>query len=149
VLPNLIPITVGMGLLGLTGISLRFSTMIGFPVAFGLAVDDTIHFLARYRKETEAGRSPQEAVEVTLATTGRGMVMTSAFLIAGYFVMFLSNYLAVLHMGFVICVILAAALLSDLFVTPALVLLFPSLARGRSSAPHAAGGGATAVDRAA
>lgn len=130
ILPNLIPITVGMGLLGITGISLRFATIVAFPLAFGLAIDDTIHFLVRYRSELERGNDEAAAVRKTLATAGRAMVLTTVFLIAGYSVMFASNFVGLIHMALIISVILGAALFGDLLVLPALLLIFkPDLIR--------------------
>lgn len=131
VLPNVIPITVGLGLLGLTGISLRFSTIVAFPIAFGLAIDDTIHFLNRYRLEMRAGAGHEEAVRAALRTAGRAMVLTTVFLIAGFGIMLASNFLAMVHMSITLCVILVAALFGDLLVLPALLQVFggPSSAR--------------------
>ena len=124
VVPNIIPITIGLGLLGLSGISLRFSTIVAFPIAFGLAIDDTIHFLHRYRLELGGGATHEEAVRTTLRTAGRAMVLTTVFLLAGFAVMLASNFLALVHMSLLICVILLAALFGDLFVLPALLQLF-------------------------
>ncbi len=57
--------------MGIADIPLRLSTIIAFPLAFGIAIDDTIHFLARYRSELARGRSPEQAVTTTIETTGR------------------------------------------------------------------------------
>ncbi len=138
-IPNLLPLTVGLGFLGLSDISLRFATMVGFPVAFGLAVDDTIHLLVRYREEIAAGRTIEDAIRVSLATSGRAMLMTTVFLIAGFSVMLTSSFLAAIHISMVICVILAAALLGDLLLLPALLVKMPTvshtLGRPRSAQP--------------
>jgi len=122
-LPNVLPITIGLGLLWPLGIDLRFSTIVAFPVAFGLAVDDTIHFLARYRSELTAGKSPEDAVRATIATTGRAMLLTSVLLVAGFSVLFVSNFLAMIHIAVLISIILITALGGDLLLLPALLLL--------------------------
>lgn len=124
ILPNLLPLTIGLGFLGAADISLRFSTVIAFPVGFGLAIDDTIHFLARYREERRGGLSCLPAVRRTLVTSGRAMILTTGMLILGYVTMLLSAFLGVVHMGLVIIVILAAALFGDLLVLPATIVLF-------------------------
>ena len=124
VLPNVLPITIGLGLLDPLDVTLRFSTIVAFPVAFGLAVDDTIHFLARYRGELAAGKSPEDAVRTTIATTGRAMLLTSLLLIAGFSVLFFSNFLGLVHVALLICIILAAALIGDVLLLPALLLRF-------------------------
>jgi hypothetical protein len=122
-LPNLLPIVIGLGLLAPLDISLRFSTITAFPIAFGLAIDDTIHFLARYRIEIGAGRTIEEAIRRTLATTGRAMFLTSALLVAGFSILFASNFLGIVHVALLNCVILIAALLGDLLLLPALLLV--------------------------
>jgi predicted RND superfamily exporter protein len=125
ILPNLVPITLALGLLAPLDIALRFSTITAFPLAFGLAIDDTIHFLARYRAELAAGRTNEEAVRTTIKTTGRAMFLTSALLVAGFSVLFVSSFLGIVHVTFLMCLILVVALAGDLLLLPALLLTFP------------------------
>jgi hypothetical protein len=124
VLPNILPLTLGLALLGLAGISLRFTTIIAFPLAFGLAVDDTIHFLARWREERARGRDNAEAIRLTMRSTGRAMVLTTAFLTGALAVMMVSEFLGLVHMSLLVMVILFGALLGDLLLLPALLALF-------------------------
>jgi predicted RND superfamily exporter protein len=138
ILPNLLPITIALGLLAPLDISLRFSTITAFPLAFGLAIDDTIHFLARYRAERAAGRDNEDAVRRTMTTTGSPMFLTSAMLVAGFSVLFVSNFLGIVHVTFLMCLILVVALLGDLVLMPALLLTFPPRER---SARRSEGGG--------
>jgi len=123
-LPNVLPLTLGLALLGATGISLRFSTIIAFPLAFGLAVDDTIHFLVRWREERAGGRDNAGAIGATMRTSGRAMVLTTVFLVTGLSVMMISEFLGLVHMCLLIVVILVGALLGDLLLLPALLVLF-------------------------
>lgn len=123
-LPNVIPLTFALGFLGVAGIPLRFATIIAFPLAFGIAVDDTIHFLARYRTEIRAGATPEEAVRATYRTTGRAMVLTTAFFVGGYGIMMGSSFLATSQIAMLAALILTVALLGDLFLLPALLLVF-------------------------
>ncbi|TFH21848.1 MAG: hypothetical protein E4H03_09710 [Myxococcales bacterium] len=123
-LPNLLPLTIGLGLLWPLGISLRFSTITAFPIAFGLAVDDTIHFLNRYRSESAAGKTREQAVRATIMTTGQPILLTSVLLIAGFSVLLLSNFLGMVHVAVLDCIILTMALFGDLLLLPALLLLF-------------------------
>ena len=136
ILPNLLPLTIGLGLMWPLDIELRFSTITAFPVAFGLAVDDTIHFLARYRTEVSAGSTREQAVCTTMMTTGRPIMLTSALLIAGFSVLFLSSFVGMIHVAMLDCIILTAALFGDLLVLPALLLLFGP--RGDDLRPPAA-----------
>jgi predicted RND superfamily exporter protein len=128
ILPNVIPLTLALGVLAPFDIALRFSTITAFPLAFGLAVDDTIHFLARYRHELAAGCTVEEAVRKTMLTTGRPMVLTSALLVAGFSVLFVSNFLGIVHVTLLMCLILIVALLGDLVLLPALILTIPPAA---------------------
>ena len=123
-LPNVLPLTLGLAMLGVAGISLRFSTIVAFPLAFGLAVDDTIHFLARWREERASGRDNAEAIRLTMRNTGRAMVLTTLFLTGGLMVMMVSEFLGLVHMALLIMVILVGALVGDLLLLPALLTLF-------------------------
>jgi predicted RND superfamily exporter protein len=125
VLPNLLPLTIALGLMAPLDIALRFSTITAFPLAFGLAIDDTIHFLARYKAERAAGLTNDQAVRRTIITTGRAMFLTSALLVAGFSVLMASNFLGIVHVTLLLCVILVVALLGDLVLLPALLLTFP------------------------
>ncbi len=124
VLPNLLPLTVGLGFLALADISLRFSTVVAFPVAFGIAVDDTIHFLSRYREEVSAGASRPAAIRTAMASAGRAMLLTTVFLVVGFSVLFFSEFLAVVHIAAVVSVVLVSALVADLLLLPALLLMY-------------------------
>ncbi len=123
-LPNVLPLTLGLAMLGVAGISLRFSTIVAFPLAFGLAVDDTIHFLARWREERASGRDNAEAIRLAMRNTGRAMVLTTLFLTGGLMVMMVSEFLGLVHMALLIMVILVGALVGDLLLLPALLTLF-------------------------
>jgi predicted RND superfamily exporter protein len=125
VLPNVLPITFALALMAPLDITLRFSTITAFPLAFGLAVDDTIHFLARYECERAAGQTNHDAVCRTITTAGRAMFLTSALLVAGFSVLFVSNFVGIVHVTLLMCVILLVALIGDLVLLPALLLTFP------------------------
>lgn len=132
-LPNVMPLVLGLAMLGVTGISLRFSTIIAFPLAFGLAVDDTIHFLARWREERARGRDNNEAIRATMRSSGRAMILTTVFLATGLSVMMISDFLGLVHMCLLIVVILLGALLGDLLLLPALLTLFARDAGSREA----------------
>lgn len=133
ILPNLLPLTIALGLMAPLDIALRFSTITAFPLAFGLAIDDTIHFLARYKAERAAGLSNDEAVRRTITTTGRPMFLTSALLVAGFSVLLVSNFLGIVHVTLLMCLILVVALLGDLVLLPALLLTFPPAERSAAT----------------
>lgn len=120
-LPNLLPILLLASSLWIFGIALKPSTVIIFSVTFGIAVDDTIHFLARFRAERMSGRPYQEALERTFRQTGAAIVTTSLVLSAGFAVLCASAFGGVANLGLLLCVGIIVALLCDLFMLPALL----------------------------
>jgi predicted RND superfamily exporter protein len=123
-IPNAIPLAVGLGFMGLVGMYLEPTTVMVYSVAFGIAVDDTIHFVARYREELQNGHESKLAIARTLKSAGSAMVITSLVLMVGFAVVLASNFPATRRFGIAGLVILGAAILTDLFVTPACMQLF-------------------------
>ncbi len=117
-IPNVLPIVLGFGLMGLLGMPLSASTVMIASVGIGIAVDDTIHFLHRFRREIRAGHSPERAVQRTLLGAGRAMVYAALALAAGFAVLVGSEFRLNREFGFLTAFIMLAALGSDLFVTP-------------------------------
>ena len=68
------------GIMGLMGVELKISTAIIFTIAFGIAVDDTIHFLGKYKFELMKGKSPLYALKRSYLTTGKAMILTTLIL---------------------------------------------------------------------
>ncbi len=123
-LPNTIPLAVGLGSMRLLGMRLEPVTVMIYSIALGIAVDDTIHFLVRYREEVDAGRGPAEAVRRTLATAGKAMAFTSVLLVSGFTVTLLSSFPGTVRFGTLGIIILSTALLTDVLVTPACAMVF-------------------------
>ncbi len=123
-IPNLWPLIVTLGMMGYLDIPIRASTIIVFSVALGIAVDDTTHFVHRYREEVLVLGEGPEAVRRTLLATGRPIVLTSIILVAGFLVNGLSDFMAIVEFGLLSAVTLGLALVCELFLTPALLILF-------------------------
>lgn len=121
--PNLLPLVVTLGVMGLAGIDLRISSSIVFCVVFGIAVDDTVHFLARYHEERGRGLAPREAAARTIATTGRAMVTMAVVLAAGFSVLCLSGFTPNRVLGLLMAVTVGSGLVGDLVLLPALLVL--------------------------
>ena len=121
--PNLVPLVFTLATLGLMGADLQTSNIVTFTVAIGLAVDDTIHFVVRYRQERLAGRNVQDAVQQTFLGAGHAIVLTSLLLISGFGVLTLSDLTSTRHFGILSSVTMVAALLGDLLLLPALLHL--------------------------
>lgn len=122
-IPNLVPMLAALAFMGWAGITLRIGTAMVLAIALGIAVDDTIHFLVRLREEMARGRRPRAAVHRTLHATGPPMLYTTLALAAGFLSMLSNDLLAIRDMGLVGAVTLAAALVADLVLAPALYLL--------------------------
>lgn len=122
--PNLFPLVATGTLLVLAGQSLELVTVCSFTVCLGIAVDDTIHFLTRFRQEQAAGGSREEAIRRAFVNVGTALVMTTVVLVLGFATALLSD--ARLHRMFATMGILTigSALLADLTILPALLARF-------------------------
>jgi len=120
--PNLIPILATLGLMGWAGIDINTATAVISCVAIGIAVDDTIHFLNRYRKEFRAGKGEARAAQDTLVSTGRALVFTSVVLSLGFFVLVFSNFRPLVYFGLLTGVTMVSALAGDLVLLPVLLV---------------------------
>jgi predicted RND superfamily exporter protein len=125
VLPNILPLLLLGGLLGLANDVVDTDILAVAIVSFGLAVDDTIHFIHRYKHERQSGRTTvREALERTFDYTGVSIIRTTVILGLGLAPFAWSNYLSLWFLGTYLVFVLAAAVIGDLLVLPATVLLF-------------------------
>ena len=120
-LPNILPLVVIAGVMGLTGIDLKVSTSIIFTIAFGIAVDDTIHLLGKLRIERAKGHALPEAMERAYLSAGRAVIVTSLMLCCGFITLIASDFASVHYMGLLVSITLFVALLADLLLLPVLV----------------------------
>jgi len=131
VIPNVIPILWTGGLMGLFGIELSTGTTMIASVVLGLAVDDTIHYLTRFRREGAQG--VRAAICATTTGTGRALVISSVVLVIGFWVGALGSFKPTIYFSLLTGITMISALVCDLLVLPAsLVLCDP--ARRRSAA---------------
>ncbi|MFT6795659.1 MAG: putative RND superfamily exporter protein [Maribacter sp.] len=122
--PNLLPMLFAGGILGFLGIPLEAGLSVVFAIVFGIAVDDTIHFLGKYKLGITQGLSKEEALEKTFAQTGRALVITTIILFFGFMVMLFSIHQPSVTIGTIISVTLVAALILDLLLLPVLLRKF-------------------------
>jgi len=122
-IPNITPLLVLGGVLGLCWDQVDSDNLALAMIAVGIGVDDTIHFLMRLRIESGRHRDVQAAVDRTFHFSGRGIVITSVILVLGFFPFALSEYLTLHIMGTLLPMTLIVALAADLFLVPALVRL--------------------------
>jgi len=121
--PNLIPLLLTSAIMGYFGIPLKPSTILVFSIAFGISVDDTIHFLAKYRQELLLNNwKIKESVYAALKETGVSMIYTSVVLFFGFFVFVASDFGGTVALGLLVSITLFFAMMSNLLLLPALLL---------------------------
>lgn len=123
-IPNLFPLLVCGGIIGFTGIELDAPTSIIFGIIYGIAVDDTIHFLSRFRQEIKKGVTKEEAIYTTFNETGKAVFSTTLILMFGFSILMLSGTLATFNIGFLTAITLFVAAVSDVYLLPLLLRKF-------------------------
>lgn len=122
-LPNILPLIITAGLMGFLGVPIKPSTILVFSIAFGISVDDTIHFLAKYRQELIANNwRIKKSVYNTVKDAGVSMLYTSVVLFFGFSVFTLSSFGGTIALGGLVATTLLFAMLSNLIFLPALLL---------------------------
>lgn len=123
--PNLLPLLFTAAIMGYFGISLKPSTILIFSIAFGISVDDTIHFLAKYRQElSRHALNLREAAILALKETGVSMIYTSIVLFFGFGVFTASSFGGTIALGLLVSITLLFAMASNLILLPSLLLSF-------------------------
>ena len=121
--PNLLPLIVTAGVMGFLGVPIKPSTILVFSIAFGISVDDTIHFLAKYRQELKANDwKIKRSVYAALRETGVSMFYTSIVLFFGFSVFMISSFGGTVALGGLVSATLLFAMLSNLLLLPSLLL---------------------------
>ncbi|MGK7370984.1 MAG: efflux RND transporter permease subunit, partial [Candidatus Halalkalibacterium sp. M3_1C_030] len=118
--PNILPLIMVAGIMGFAGIDIKSSTAVIFTIAFGIAVDDSIHYMARLRVEMKRGATLDKALEIATRKTGKAIVVTSLILLAGFGTLMTSVFSSTVYMGLLVCLTVFGALLADLVLLPSL-----------------------------
>jgi len=121
-IPNLIPLLLTAAIMGYFGIAIKPSTILVFGIAFGISVDDTIHFLAKYRQELKYNGNIRKSVKKAIRETGVSMIYTSIVLFFGFSIFITSQFGGTIALGLLVSLTLMIALLSNLVLLPALLL---------------------------
>ncbi|MBV66928.1 MAG: hypothetical protein CMG26_01065 [Candidatus Marinimicrobia bacterium] len=124
ILPTIIPLVAAAAIMGFSGIKLRPSTAMTFSIALGIAVDDTIHFLARFRQELKKTKDVGLAVSNSILSTGKAIIGTTLVLCMGFFTLYFSELVPNHEFGILATIILIIALISSLLLLPVLLNLF-------------------------
>ncbi|SDG51127.1 efflux RND transporter permease subunit [Psychroflexus sediminis] len=122
-IPNLLPLIMTAGMMGFIGIPIKPSTILVFSIAFGISVDDTIHFLAKYRQELKAHHwKIKQSVYPALRETTVSMFYTSIVLFFGFSVFMISSFGGTVALGGLVSATLLFAMLANLLLLPSLLL---------------------------
>ena len=124
-IPNLIPLVFTAGVMGFCGIPLKMSTILVFSIALGISVDNTIHYLARYRLQMRYNNNDiKKSVMAAILETGPSMIYSASILICGFLIFAFSSFGGTKIVGFLVPFTLLIALITNILVLPALVLTF-------------------------
>ena len=124
-IPNLIPLLFTAGVMGFCGIPLKMSTILVFSIALGISVDNTIHYLARYRLQMKMNDNDiKKSVMAAIQETGPSMIYSASILICGFLIFAFSSFGGTKIVGFLVPFTLLVALITNILVLPALVLTF-------------------------
>ena len=123
IIPNVLPLLITAGIMGYFGIALKPSTILVFSIAFGISVDDTIHYLAKYRQELLLKKGDMiNSIFSALKETGVSMYYTSIVLFFGFFIFVFSDFGGTVALGILVSITLIFAMLANLLLLPALLL---------------------------
>ena len=132
-IPNIIPLIVTAGIMGFFGIPLKASTLLIFSIAFGISIDDTIHFLSKYRQELKNKHYDlKSCVLIAIRESGLGMFYTSIVLFCGFSVFAFSQFGGTQALGILISITLLVAMVNNLVLLPALLLSMDKLITTKS-----------------
>jgi len=120
-IPNVIPVAVNFGLMGIFSIPLNVGTAMVAVIAIGISVDDTIHFMTRYNAEMHKAKDQEQALRVCLKTELQPVFSTSMALALGFIVLTCSNFVAIIHFGILSAIVMLVAFLNDILITPILL----------------------------
>lgn len=131
-IPNLLPIVIGLGVMTLFDIALNPGTVMIAAVALGIVVDDTVHLMTAFQRRIKETNEIPHAIRDTIVEVGRPVVVTSVLLAAGFAVLVMGSFLPSRQIGGIVAVIAIAALVTDLVVLPAILRLIPAAILERS-----------------
>jgi len=124
IIPNLLPCTITLGLMGFTGMKLDAATIMIASIALGISVDNTIHIFYRFKKELSVDGDYSKAVCNTLQGVGKTALFTSLSAAFGFMVFSFSSFKPVQYFGVLTSVTMFNAIISDLFISPSCLMLF-------------------------
>lgn len=120
-IPNVFPLFFAGALIGYMGIPLEAGIATVFSIVFGIATDDTVHFLSNFKLCRSRGMNVEDSLYTTLTETGKAMCLSSIVLFFSFLVMLFSIHPPSVSVGLLVSITLAGALFCDLLLVPVLV----------------------------
>ena len=131
IIPNLLPLLMTAGLMGWFGIPVKPSTVLIFSISFGISIDDTLHYLARYRQELIGNdHNISNAAITAIRETGISMFYTSIVLFSGFFIFLASDFGGTQALGLLVSITLVFAMFSNLILLPSLLISLDKVMTG-------------------
>jgi predicted RND superfamily exporter protein len=124
-IPNALPVVIFFGVMGWSGVELNLATSIIAAVALGIAVDDTIHCMARLNTQVKSAQTQREALLGTMVAVGRRVVAATLTLTAGFLVLSLSEFAIIGDFGWMSAMTMLVALATNLVLLPAILATVP------------------------
>ena len=121
---NIIPVGVIFGFMGYNNIPLDMMTITIAAISMGIAVDDTIHYIHRFNHEMQLHSNIKESIINSHKSIGRAMFYTSTIIIVGFIILVLSDFIPTIYFGILIVIAMFMAILADLLLLPAMLLIF-------------------------
>ena len=136
-IPNLVPMIMTFGIWGWVVGEIGLAVSVVAPVALGIIVDDTVHFLSKFRRaRMELGKSTEEAVRYSFHTVGTALLLTSVILVCGFLVLTFSGFRMNVQLGFMTTIAILCALVADFLFLPALLMKLDRTITGNKSYPN-------------
>ncbi|KKO44351.1 RND transporter [Arsukibacterium ikkense] len=123
-IPNITPALVAFGLWGLLSGEINLALSVVAGMSLGIIVDDTVHFLSKYRAARQEGQATEQAIRYAFTTVGRALWITTVVLVTGFAVLMLSGFRLNSDMGMLTALVILVALLIDFLFLPACLLKF-------------------------
>ena len=132
IIPNILPATLVLGFMGLKSIPLDLMTITIAAISVGIAVDNTIHYIIRFKREFSENKNYFDSVKVCHGSIGKAMYYTSSIIVIGFSILSLSNFVPTIYFGLLTGLAMLAALLASLTLLPALLIIFKPLGKENS-----------------
>lgn len=133
IIPNLVPILMIGAVMGIFGVNMKVSTSIIFTIAFGIAIDDTIHFISKLKLVTLKEPSLFKAVRYTFKHAGKAIIINSSILVCGFFTLLFSSFDGTFYTGLLIGLTLIFGIAAEIFLLPVLLLYFYKPAKNKKN----------------